>query len=64
MKARDIQVGDYFIDPETGMPFYVVSEILPIQVRVVVEYRDGGDSYRTWELDDDIPTMHRPGVED
>lgn len=62
MKATEVQAGDRYHDPASGIPIYIVLEIIdvvPSHVKVLIEYQAGGTGIRTWDPNDDVP-LDRP----
>lgn len=56
MKARDIRVGDMYIDPQSGVPIWTVTEIVdvvPSHVKVRVQHREGGGQL-SWYPDEEL----------
>ena len=63
MKARDIQVGDTYIDPQSGVPIWVVQKIVdvvPSHVKVSVSTRTEPDVLIAWDPSDEVENIYRP----
>jgi hypothetical protein len=62
MRSETIMTGDELRSAEAGALVYTVRDvqIQPPHVVAVVQFADGGDGKRMWEIGQEIPLMVRP----